>query len=55
VKFAGAGAEVVVTVDRQDPAWVDVHVVDDGPGMPAADLARAAEPFWSASPSPTRW
>jgi signal transduction histidine kinase len=46
VKFAGPGAEVVVTVEQADAGWVDVHVVDNGPGMSADDLARATEPFW---------
>jgi signal transduction histidine kinase len=46
VKFAGRGAEVVVTVDRVDADWVDIHVVDNGPGMPEDGLAHAAEPFW---------
>jgi signal transduction histidine kinase len=46
VKFAGHGAEVVVTVGRRDAGWVDIDVVDDGPGMPPEHLARAAEAFW---------
>lgn len=44
IKFAGRGAEVVVTVARTD--WVDIHVVDNGPGLSPEDLARAVEPFW---------
>jgi signal transduction histidine kinase len=46
VKFAGRGAEVVVTVALADRGWVEIHVVDDGPGMPPEDVARAVEPFW---------
>lgn len=48
LKFAGRGAEVVVDVDtgQARTGWVDVHVVDSGPGMPAEDLARAVQPFW---------
>jgi signal transduction histidine kinase len=46
VKFAGADARVVVAVRPRPPDWVDVHVIDNGPGMPADDLRRAAEPFW---------
>jgi signal transduction histidine kinase len=48
VKFAGAGATVVVSVHRAGPDWVDIDVVDDGPGMSAEGLRRAAEPFWRA-------
>ncbi len=46
VKFCGAGAQVHLVVEAQPEGWVVVHVVDNGPGMPAADLARAANPFW---------
>jgi signal transduction histidine kinase len=46
IKFAGSGAEVVVTVGSDADGRVVVHVVDDGPGMPPADLARMREPFW---------
>lgn len=46
VKFAGHGADVVVSVDNGDDAWVDIEVIDSGPGMPPEDLARAADPFW---------
>jgi signal transduction histidine kinase len=46
IKFCGAGAEVHLIVDSSQRDWVVVHVVDNGPGIPAADLARAASPFW---------
>jgi signal transduction histidine kinase len=46
VKFAGDGATVTVGLEAPEPGWVDVHVHDDGPGMPPDDLARATEPFW---------
>ncbi|GIJ46471.1 two-component sensor histidine kinase [Virgisporangium aliadipatigenens] len=46
VKYAGRGAEVVVSVEPAREGRVAVHVVDDGPGMPAEDLARAAQAFW---------
>jgi signal transduction histidine kinase len=46
IKFAGAGARVTVAVEPAGPDLVHIHVVDDGPGMPADDLARAAQPFW---------
>jgi len=52
VKFVGRGNRVVVLVDTVAPrargsaGWVDIHVIDNGPGLPAADLAQAAQPFW---------
>jgi signal transduction histidine kinase len=46
VKYAGTGSIVVVAVCRGIGGWVHVDVVDDGPGLPEADLAKAAEPFW---------
>jgi signal transduction histidine kinase len=58
VKFAGAGAEVEVRVEPVGGAalagsagvagagWVDIHVVDSGPGLPPEDLTRAVEAFW---------
>ncbi len=46
LKFAGSGATVTVAVDTVAPGWVGISVVDNGPGMSPADLARAAEPFW---------
>ena len=45
VRFAGPG-QVTVAVELADPDWVDVDVVDGGPGLPAPALARVAEPFW---------
>jgi signal transduction histidine kinase len=46
IKFAGRGADVVVAVESEVDGRVGVHVVDNGPGMPPEDLARAREPFW---------
>jgi signal transduction histidine kinase len=46
VKFAGPGAHVVVSVESAGQQWVDIHVVDDGPGLADEDLARASEAFW---------
>ena len=46
------GGRVVVLVDtvaaraRGSTGWVDIHVIDNGPGLPEADLAQAAQPFW---------
>jgi signal transduction histidine kinase len=47
-----AGGRVVVLVDtvaaraRGSTGWVDIHVIDNGPGLPEADLEQAAQPFW---------
>jgi len=49
VKFAGAGATVTVAVEPAGSREVHIDVVDTGPGMPADDLARAAQPFWRRS------
>jgi len=51
IKFGGAGATVTVAVSRADDSgaekgWVEVDVVDDGPGLPGADLAAATRPYW---------
>ena len=46
IKFAGPGSTVTIGVAQPNPARVEVHVVDTGPGMPPEDLARAAEAFW---------
>ncbi len=47
LKFAGSGATVLVDVRASD-AQVDIHVVDDGPGMSEEDCRRAGQRFWRA-------
>lgn len=39
------GTTVVVQTERRGP-WVEVHVLDEGPGLGDEDLARAFERFW---------
>ncbi|HKN49506.1 MAG TPA: HAMP domain-containing sensor histidine kinase, partial [Actinomycetota bacterium] len=39
------GAIVTVQTERQGP-WVEVHVLDEGPGLSGEDLARVFERFW---------
>ncbi|MFG1998778.1 sensor histidine kinase [Spirillospora sp. NPDC048911] len=46
VKFSGEGSTVTLMVKEPAGGWVDVHVVDTGPGMGPDELRRAAEPFW---------
>jgi len=36
---------VEVTVEREDP-WVEIHVVDEGPGLGAVERRRAFDRFW---------
>jgi signal transduction histidine kinase len=49
VKFVGRGNQVVVVVDRPARGWVDIHVIDNGPGLPGDDLDQAAQPFWRSA------
>lgn len=48
VKYAGRGARVVVRVDGHADR-VEIHVIDDGPGITAAELAFLTEPFWRST------
>ncbi|MFV2196568.1 ATP-binding protein [Nocardiopsis sp. LOL_012] len=51
LKFGGAGARIVVGVaapvrSAEGGGHVDVHVLDDGPGLPEEQMAAAVRPFW---------
>ncbi|MDT7749457.1 MAG: hypothetical protein QOD96_3119 [Pseudonocardiales bacterium] len=48
IRYAGRGAAVRVRADRQ-PGAVRLVVEDSGPGLPAADRARATQRFWRAA------
>jgi signal transduction histidine kinase len=48
---AMAGAGRVRVAARARDGRVEVEVRDDGPGIPAADLARVFEPFYSTKPA----
>lgn len=45
LEVAPAGSTVTVAVVAGDP-WVELHVVDQGPGMPAEAREHAFERFW---------
>jgi signal transduction histidine kinase len=45
LKFGGPGSRITVEIGR-DGGWVEIRVVDDGPGMAAERLREAARPFW---------
>jgi len=45
VKYSDAGERVQIRV-RRDERWVEVRVVDEGVGIPAADLDRVFERFY---------
>ncbi len=47
LKFAGPGARVSIDV-RTGADSVDVHVIDNGPGLSDEDRRRATERFWRA-------
>jgi len=44
------GSPISVTAARAD-GWVEVHVVDGGPGMSAEERARATDRFWRSAAS----
>lgn len=52
IKFAGPDATITVAVSRpdrpdtRDEPVVTLDIVDDGPGLPEADLAVATQRFW---------
>ena len=40
------GGRIRVELTGTDPGWVEVHVVDEGPGMGAEERKRAFDRFW---------
>jgi signal transduction histidine kinase len=57
VRFTRPGGQVTVRLSeasRSGQRWVTVVVDDEGPGIPAADLAHVFEPFYRADPSRSR-
>jgi signal transduction histidine kinase len=45
LRVAPAGSQVELAV-RQVGGWVELHVTDQGPGMPAEQRQRAFDRFW---------
>jgi signal transduction histidine kinase len=57
VRFTRPGGQVTVRLSEASLSgqrWVTVVVDDEGPGIPAADLAHVFEPFYRADPSRSR-
>ncbi len=48
VKFSGAGGRVQLQVERSG-RFAQFHVVDEGPGIAAADFPRLFDRFWQAT------
>lgn len=44
-----SGGEISITAER-DGAAILLHTVDDGPGIPEANLSRVCDPFFSTKP-----
>ena len=45
--LAASPAESAVTVSAElDGEWVELHVIDEGPGLSAEDRSRAFDRFW---------
>jgi signal transduction histidine kinase len=53
LEVAPEGSDLMIRVAAKG-ATCDLHVLDQGPGMPAAERARAFERFWRASPAAGR-
>ena len=53
VNYAPEGGQVVVEASRE-PTAVVIHVADNGPGIPAADLTRVFERFYRVDKSRAR-
>ena len=47
IKFAPDGG-VVRLAARRDSEFIEIHITDNGPGIPEADRARATERFYRA-------
>lgn len=46
IRHGGQGARVTLVLRSASEGWVQIEVVDDGPGLPPQELARAGERFF---------
>jgi two-component system sensor histidine kinase TctE len=46
IRHGGAGCHVTLVVRGESNGWIQLAVVDDGPGLPIEELARAGERFF---------
>ena len=47
-----AGGRIRVKLVSFEPGWLELHVVDDGPGLSPEDRRRAFDRFWQGSGAP---
>ncbi len=53
ISIAPTGSRIELAVERDESRrWVDVHVLDQGPGMSEEQLAHATDRFWRAPDAP---
>lgn len=52
IKFTHVGGRVEVEVRRQEDGALQIRVTDTGPGIPAADLSKIFDRFYSSSSAP---
>jgi signal transduction histidine kinase len=51
VDASAGGTRIRVILGRDQSGWLELHVIDDGPGMSEADRIRAFDRFWQGSGS----
>ncbi len=43
------GGQIRVELDGTEPGWLELHVIDEGPGMSEGDRRRAFDRFWQGA------